>query len=173
MQPESSRQAAVTAIANFSDVSFIDILDFQSKAIYSKSGPFRPATTPPSLPTLSPKLTRIPELASSSCTAAALLCLFCLKCLSSRAFSGNNVPGRPDHRHSCHGGAANGQRFTGLSGKVCQTRILGAIPIFASEPTRFCETLELRHWLKLCFKSGAVHVFGVCPQRIFPEKGHH
>jgi hypothetical protein len=38
MQPESSRQAAVTAIANFSDVSLSGILDFQSKAIYSKRG---------------------------------------------------------------------------------------------------------------------------------------
>src|SRR3984957_18057200 len=105
MQPESNRPAAVTAIANFSDVSFIDILDFQSKAIYSENGPFRPATTPPSLPTLSPKLTRIPELASSSCTAAGRLCLFCRKCLSRRAFSGNNVSSRPDHCHSPATGA--------------------------------------------------------------------
>jgi hypothetical protein len=40
MQPESSRPAAVTTIANFSDVSFNGIFDFQSKAIYSKCGAF-------------------------------------------------------------------------------------------------------------------------------------
>ena len=36
MQPESSRPAAVTAIANFSDVNFIGILDFQSKVRWSR-----------------------------------------------------------------------------------------------------------------------------------------
>jgi hypothetical protein len=36
MQPESSKPAAVTAIANFSDVSFIGILEFQSRARRSR-----------------------------------------------------------------------------------------------------------------------------------------
>src|ERR1700722_950935 len=118
MQPESSRPAAVTAIANFSDVSFNGILGFQSKAIYSKCGAFCPATTPPSLPTLSPKLTIIPEPEWLSCTAAGRLCLFCRKCLSSRAFSGNNVSGRPDHRHS----PATGAPQTASGSPDCQER---------------------------------------------------
>jgi hypothetical protein len=45
MQPESNSPAAVTAIANFSDVSFNGILDFQIKAMYVRRKPFRPATT--------------------------------------------------------------------------------------------------------------------------------
>jgi hypothetical protein len=38
MQPESSKPAAVTAIANFSDVSFIDILDSIRKRFTRKAG---------------------------------------------------------------------------------------------------------------------------------------
>jgi hypothetical protein len=86
MQPESRNPAAVTAMANFSDVSFNGIFGFpiESDAFEAKD-----ATIPSSAPTLSPKLATIPALRWHFGAARACLCLFCRKYLSGTGFFGN------------------------------------------------------------------------------------